>query len=242
MSCAWCNVSSHDITVAVAMAVANGDSANCSIDGSFGSLVQGDRQRWPAPYHFLDSGIARLLQDVVGAASLLDVGAGSGQYGAFFESRKWRRDGGRLSVPVPKWRGIDGMPGIEEFTLRRGPPGSFVRHANICDPSLSLSPADWVMSLEVGEHLPLSCLQTYVRLLSTTARRGLIVSWARPGQGGHCHVSTRDEAWVRASFGAHGWTPDDELTARARSAAQLEWLRRNTFVLARAGAGAAVLP
>ena len=40
---------------------------------------------WPAAHHFLDVGLADAIIETVGPnASILDVGAGSGQYGAYF--------------------------------------------------------------------------------------------------------------------------------------------------------------
>ena len=215
-------MSSHQVSAAVALAAEWGYADNCTTDGSF--IVQG--KHWPAPYHVVDAGLARLLVDIVGRTSLLDVGAGSGQYGAWFLEAAQKQPG----AAVPAWRGVDGAANVEEFTRTRGPPGSLVSHANICDPRLTLPSAEWVMSLEVGEHLPGSCLEAYCQLLSRTARTGLVLSWARVGQGGHCHISTRSERWVREAFGKLGWTADEPLTARAREAARLEYLKRNVIV------------
>ena len=196
------------------------EEVNCSAtDGSFTIPMH---FRWPAPYHFLDSGIAQLLL-TLGAASIIDVGAGSGQYGAWLETRRRRGE-----ANVPAWRGVDGATNIEQFTRTKGAPGAAVRYANVCDARVDLgAPAEWAMSLEVGEHLPESCLGTYTRLLARSATRGLLLSWAHPGQGGHCHISTRSGEWVKATFGRFGWALDAELTARARNASKLGWLRRN---------------
>ena len=95
------------------------EEVNCSAtDGSFTIPMH---FRWPAPYHFLDSGIAQLLL-TLGAASIIDVGAGSGQYGAWLETRRRRGD-----ANVPAWRGVDGATNIEEFTRTKGAPGAAVR-------------------------------------------------------------------------------------------------------------------
>ncbi len=201
---------------------------NCSSDGSF----RVPEDVWPAPYHMLDRGLALSIARVVGSASLLDIGAGSGQYGAYFH--ELRRSG---RADVPAWRGVDGAANIESFTLRRGPPGARVRHANICDAARARAPAeraDWVMSLEVGEHLPSSCLGTYRELLHRSNRRGILLSWARPGQGGRCHVSLREPAWVVSSFESLGYAVDHPATEQARSAADLKWMQHNFLVLRRA--------
>ena len=221
MSCDGCNASAS--IAHATRRIREYEQVNCSkTDGSFTLGAS----RWPAPYHFLDGGLAPFLLEFIGEKTLLDVGAGSGQYGAWFESK---RQHGAMNVPL--WRGVDGAKDIENFTRHHGPPGSLVTHANLCDRSLSLEPSDWVMSLEVGEHLPEQCLDTYCRLLAKTAKVGMLLSWARPGQDGKCHISTRTEDWVRESFLSLGWALDEAMTERARNASQLPWLRLNAMVL-----------
>ena len=225
MKCAWCNVTKDEIlTMRRGVQLWHEAIGNCTGDGSFSLDMKAS---WPGPLHFLDSGLAKFILETVGDRSLLDVGAGSGQYGAFFEQQRERR------IAVPAWRGIDGATNVEEFTRKHGPAGSLTRHANICDETLRPKPAEWVMSLEVGEHLPASCLTSYVQLLSRCARRGIFVSWAPPGQAGHCHVSTRGERWVRETFAQLGWEKDEALTRRAQNASTLWYLKRNTLVLVR---------
>lgn len=225
MACAICNSTADQVRLAKLAITGSWTDAdtdvNCTMDGSF--VI--NATRWPAPYHFLDDGVARFLLETVGSDSLLDIGAGSGQYGAWFESQRslhWR---------MPIWRGVDGASNIEEYTRTRGPPGSFVQHASVCDATLRLPPADWAMALEVGEHLPSQCVPTFTELLARSARHGILLSWARPGQGGVCHISTRDVRWVRATFEGLGWAVDEQRTEQARAAAKLSWLRKNLLVL-----------
>lgn len=222
MACESCRHLPPETVAAAAEALAKADNISCISDGSF---TIPEATNWPAPYHFLDDRLASRIQSLVGTRQLLDIGAGSGQYGAFFERRRRSAD-----VGVPLWSGVDGAENIELFTSRKGPPGARVRFANLCDPALRLPTADWVMSLEVGEHLPSSCLATYSRLLSRTAREGLLLSWAHPHQGGKCHINTRTAEWVEQTFGALGWSVDRHETAACRAEARYEWLRHNVFV------------
>ena len=225
MQCGWCNTTKSQIATAIrGIQLLEEILGNCTGDGSFDLS---NWTKWPAPFHILDTGLATAVLETLANQTLLDVGAGSGQYGAWFEEAR------RQHVAAPEWRGVDGGADVEEFTRKYGPPGSLTTQANICDPALELKPSEWAMSLEVGEHLPSWCLVTYIRLLSRSARRGLFLSWAHPGQAGHCHVSSRSERWVRESFGVFGWTADETLTAKARAAARLWYLKRNTFVFRR---------
>ena len=100
MSCDGCNASAASIAHATHR-IREYEQVNCSkTDGSFTLGAS----RWPAPYHFLDGGLAPLLLELIGQKTLLDVGAGSGQYGAWFESK---RQHGAMNVPL--WRGVDGV-------------------------------------------------------------------------------------------------------------------------------------
>ena len=225
IGCAVCEAHPADLKRAAVMMAAM--AVNCSYeDGTFERLVG----PWPAPYHFLDKGIANAIAAIVGSASLLDVGAGSGQYGAhFYKSR-------RAGETAPVWLGIDGASNVEAFS-RTGPPGAGVAYANICDAPRQQTAArvrqDWVMSLEVGEHLPLTCLPTYTALLHRANRRGLLLSWARPGQPGKCHVSPRSPEALVAEFEGLGYALDEAETERARRNASFVWMKKNFMVLRR---------
>ena len=213
------------------------------------------RGRWPGTRgmltHHLDEGIASSIASIADGASILDLGAGAGMYGAFFDSRR------RAGSPAPReWVGLDGSPDVETYTRTHGPPGALTRELDICrgvraesagvnvdidsSPSTRTEPAgsplvgyDWVMSLEVGEHLPSECLGRYLALIHAANSRGVLLSWAPPGQDGHCHISTRSEWVVRRAFALLGYQIDDARTQAARRRAERVWFRKNFMVFAR---------
>lgn len=51
-----------------------------------------------------------------------------------------------------------------------------------------LAPPDFTIAIEVGEHVPPEKQATFFGTL-LQAKKGIVVSWARPGQGGHGHVN-----------------------------------------------------
>eukprot|EP00966_Prymnesium_polylepis_P168812 3903379-Prymnesium_polylepis.1 len=59
-----------------------------------------------------DMGLARAIQCLVGNGSIVDVGAGAGQYGAFFAA---------CSTPRVQCGGFDGAPTVENLSAS-GPP------------------------------------------------------------------------------------------------------------------------
>ena len=170
--------------------------------------------------------LAAELTDLFADSSVLDVGCGLGQYGDFFANRS-------SSV---RWLGVDGSEGIEDFTRGR------VRFADLAEgipPALArLGPWDWTMSLEVGEHVPTLGEPMFMHNLIAHARKGVILSWAAPFQGGRNHVNCQPEAYVKCALYQLGMASDDELEKRLRAtvpkspknspaaARECSWLRR----------------
>ena len=173
--------------------------------------------------HHLDDGIVSTIRSTVENKTLLDIGSGTGMYGAHFHELRER---GKVA---PFWTGFDGSPGVENYTRTMGPPGSLTRHANLCDESVVLPRKDWVMSLEVGEHLPQSCMSNYLRLLDEGNRKGMFLSWAVPGQAGFCHISTKANDVVTAAFAVLGYEPLRHAWVSGRRVARMDWFRK-TFM------------
>ena len=144
VDCSACHVCDADAgarrwrrTYASASADDRESEVNCSSQGEF--VLSG--QRWPAAGHVFDEGLARAIQRYVGSASILDIGAGSGAYGAYFTAEAAR------GAEAPRYTGVDGAVNVEAFTRTYGPPGSLVTHATVCDTSLRLPRADYVVTM-----------------------------------------------------------------------------------------------
>ena len=151
--------------------------------------------------------------------SICDLGAGVGEYGHAFKAIDQRI----------AWRGYDGAGNVEQYT--RG----FVRFVDLTIP-LALPKADWVLSLEVGEHIPPTMEGMYLRNLHAHNCRGIIGSWAAPGQRGTGHVNLRDRKYVLQRFAELGYQPDEVLRQKlVVSRHKWAWaqLRRNLFVVVR---------
>lgn len=125
-------------------------------DSRMVSLPDGSSYRLPASHVEADSVIVSALARILGLAghgvelgaqwwhgptdqplSVADFGAGVGQYGHELRSR----------YLMARWQGYDGAGDVKNFT--RG----FVSFVDLTIP-LALPRADWVLSLEVGEHVP----------------------------------------------------------------------------------------
>lgn len=182
--------------------------------------LRGDREYGGQPIadlHYMDAGIGPLLARVFRGCSVLDLGAGSGQYGLHFAAA-------RAGV---NYTGVDGALNVERFTNGR------VRWEDLTAPILHAeSPYDFVMSLEVGEHIPGRLEDAFFANVDANNVCGAALSWAIPGQGGNGHVNCRDNAYVIAKMAALGYAYDAAIADAGRAAAELYWFR-DTFMFFR---------
>ena len=127
--------------------------------------------------------------------SLNDFGAGVGQYGRALLARN-------LSY---LYRGYDGAGNVESFT------NGFLSFADMTIP-LSLPRSDWVISVEVGEHISSRYEAMFIRNLHAHNCRGIILSWAVLNQGGHSHINNHSPDYIQKIFSELGYVYDNELT------------------------------
>lgn len=166
-----------------------------------------------ADLHYLDKHIADVILHVVGPrGTLLDVGAGSGQYCHFLAKR---RDAGATCDSV------DGALNVESFTQGR------VQWADLTQPLLldTRDKYDWVLSLEVGEHLPAQFEAQFLRTLHEHNTCGVLLSWAVEGQPGKGHVNGRNNDYVTAKMQGMGYALDANATAWGRANAEHWWFK-----------------
>ena len=173
-------------------------------------LPGGQSYAVPPEHKTADPGLIHVLDQLLSsgaATSVLDIGSGVGQYGRALLARNSSH----------RWTGCD-APDASRAS------GGFVRACDVTEPLWNTLPtADWVISLEVAEHIPRAKEASYLRNLHMLNCLGLIVSWATPGQGGTGHINER---WTRDAMqrvGARGYAVNHALTRRLRDAASLAW-------------------
>lgn len=146
-----------------------------------------------------------LAQTLFNGCSVADFGAGVGMY----KKRMLSSALGKPKVMTP----FDGSIGIDEVT------NGFVKYANLAKPlrlRVDAPVFDWVMSVEVAEHIPQNSETTFLKNLVRRAARGVVISWAVPGQGGVGHVNERTNAYVVRRFSQLGFVLDAEETNKCR--------------------------
>ena len=163
------------------------------------SLQLPDGRNIPIPkHHALPSErVGVTLEKFIKAENILsisDFGAGVGQYGVYLKSR----------IPDLVYYGYDGAGDIESYT------SGFVKFSDFTKP-LDLYVTEWVISLEVGEHIPSKFEGMYVRNLHRHNCRGVILSWAVLNQGGLSHINLHSNEYITNIFGKLGYERDTHL-------------------------------
>lgn len=152
--------------------------------------------------------MAPIVQQLVGADSVLDVGCGTGTWAARFAACGAKEvvgvdgdyvDRARLKIPAEQFQAHD---------LRK--PLDLGRRF------------DLVISLEVGEHIPRSDAETFVQSLVRHAEV-VFFSAAIPFQGGRGHVNEQWPSYWAELFAAHGYQAIDCLRAVVWNDERVKW-------------------
>lgn len=159
---------------------------------------------------------------------LNDFGAGVGQYGHALLAMR----------PNTKYLGYDGGEQLRYDALAALPQraniacvrrstraraagnvgkwtNGFVHWFDLTVP-LALPRAEWVLSVEVGEHIPSKFEGTYLRNLHAHNCAGVILSWAALGQNGANHINNHKATVIRARMASLGYFVNETLTHALR--------------------------
>ena len=102
-----------------------------------------------------------------------------------------------------------------------------VKFLDLSVPIYHLEAYDWIISLEVAEHIPKQYELVYVDNLVRHAKEGIILSWAKIGQDGHSHVNNKDFADVKILMEERGFYHNASATEIIKSKASIWWIKDN---------------
>ena len=83
--------------------------------------------------------------------------------------------------------------------------------------NLQLSKRDWVICFEVGEHVPKKYESILLDNLFHHADKGVILSWATPGQGGNDHVNEQENSYIISEARSRGFDINSSYTKAFRA-------------------------
>ena len=144
-------------------------------------------------------------------------GEGPGEYKSLIE-----RTG-----KVTKYDGYDGAPYAEKVSRGK------VRYLDLTTPQYGVRAYDWILCLEVAEHISRRFESIFLDNLFRHAREGIVLSWARPEQRGTAHLNNQPLDYVIKRMADGGFIQDSKASERLQSAAELKWLQNNVHVFHR---------
>ena len=147
-------------------------------------------------------------------SSVLELGAGLGCYTHYFNNSR------RFSQIF----GYEGASNVFEVS------GGLINQADLTLKQDFGQTFDWVICLEVAEHIPEEYESIFVENLISNSPKGIVLSWALPTQPGSGHVNGKANDYVIALMGSKGYDFDAEKTSFLRSQAELGWFQRTTMV------------
>lgn len=174
------------------------------------------------PY-LLDRGLASALSRFFGpSASVVEFGAGKGCYTDAL------RTAGTANAQA-----FEGAPQIEDVTH------GFVRHADLSTSGLSVGLADWVLCLEVAEHVPFANMSTFLSNLDAHNTKGIVMSWSS-AKNGNGHVNPQPDAFVTRQMNLRNYSEDHAATRALKAAVSTYSWFRSTATHGKPGGGVRV--
>lgn len=147
--------------------------------------------------------------------SLVDFGCGMGEYVKEFQKNNINAIG------------FDGNPDTPEIT------NNLCNVLDLSEPIDFTTKFDWVMSLEVGEHLPQQFEDIFINNLHNNNKYGIVLSWAVKEQGGHGHYNEQDNEYIKTKFSSLGYKNDIEAEEKLREDSTLSWFKNTIMVFRR---------
>jgi cyclopropane fatty-acyl-phospholipid synthase-like methyltransferase len=166
-------------------------------------------------HHSHDSNLASSLMTFLkneNAQSVVDFGCGMGNYVKTFKENNLNASG------------FDGNPNTPELT------NNLCKVLDISVPVKFEEPFDWVLSFEVGEHLPKEFEDTFINNLHNNNKYGIILSWAVKGQGGYGHFNEQSNDYIKSKICELGYVNDIKTENILRNDATLNWFKNTIMV------------
>ena len=167
--------------------------------------------------HYTDENLANKLSEILKNKKIASFGDGPGGYKLIFKQLN----------QVDAYDAFDGAPYVEEQS------NNVVQFLDLSVPIYHLPLYDWVISMEVAEHIPKESEQIFIDNLTRHAKEGIILTWSVVGQLGHSHVNNQDLPYVKEQLEKRGFKINPTHTQFFKNAASFEWIKRNLNVYER---------
>ena len=94
-------------------------------------------------------------------------------------------------------------------------------------------PSDWLLRLEVAEHIPQRFEKNFVENIQRNSLVGVVLSWAGLSQKGVGHVNNREQSYVKKIMARGGFGYVEKCSRILRESSKLWWFKKNIMVFIR---------
>ena len=169
--------------------------------------------------HVTDENMVKYLSNFLKGKEVASFGDGPGMY---------KKKISELNQ-VKLYDAYDGAPFTEETTDNR------CKFLDLSVPIYHLPKYDWIVTMEVAEHIPKSYESIFLDNVVRHAKEGIILSWAKPGQAGFSHINNQPFDYVVKQMESRNFKWNMELSEKIKKAAKVPWLKDNLNVFERFG-------
>jgi len=161
--------------------------------------------------HCFDTDLAEQLKNFFQNKTVLDLGCGPGRYVKLFLDNK-------ISC-----NGFDGNPNTKKISNGI---------CNVADLSKkqNFEKVDWVLSLEVGEHIPKKYEDIFIDNIVRHANNGIVLSWGIPGQAGDGHVNCQPNEYIISKIKNFNFEYNKAKSEELRKIANWWWYKNTIMV------------
>lgn len=180
--------------------------------GNVGKVLSTGAWKFDSSYVYpFDASLASYLNTIVRNRTVLELGAGRGHY-----TKAFKESASQVNA-------YDGAEGIEDLS------DGLVMRADLTE-HLNLGMHDWVICMEVGEHVPKEFELSVIDNIHRHNSKGVILSWAVLGQHGIGHVNNHSNRYIKRLMRILGYISDERAEKKARKAATLWWFQQSVMI------------
>jgi len=165
--------------------------------------------------YFYDSDLGNSLTHLFkyeNVKNLVDFGCGLGNYVKTFQQNNINAIG------------FDGNPNTPILT------NNLCKVLDLSVPKQFDEKFDWVMSIDVGHHLPSQFEDIFIHNLHNNTKYGIVLSWAIEGQNGLHHVNCRNNDYIKSKICELGYVNDTESENKLRKDSTLSCFKNTIMV------------
>lgn len=153
--------------------------------------------------------------------TIIDLGCGPGYY-----VKELRKQNFNIT-------GYDGNPNTPAISMKILDDGTSCSVLDLARPVRFETPADCILCLEVGEHIPEAFETVFIENLTSNASGMIILSWAVEGQDGDGHVNCRNNSYVINRMKTYGFKENIRSKNKLRLGAYYQWFCNSLMVFER---------